>query len=53
MNDKHIIISDELLSAFLDGNTSAEDTMRVLKNKMKIYRKSFALQVKWMKIWQP
>lgn len=31
MNDKHIIISDELLSAFLDGNTSAEDTMRVLK----------------------
>ena len=30
MNDKHIIISDELLSAFLDGNTSAEDTMRVL-----------------------
>lgn len=31
MNDNHIIISDELLSAFLDGNTSAEDTMRVLK----------------------
>ena len=31
MNDKHIIISDELLSAFLDGNTSAEDTIRVLK----------------------
>ena len=31
MNNKHIIISDELLSAFLDGNTSAEDTMRVLK----------------------
>lgn len=31
MNDKHIIISDELLSAFLDGNTSAEDTMCVLK----------------------
>ena len=31
MNDKHIIISDELLSAFLDGNTSAEDTLRVLK----------------------
>lgn len=31
MNDKHIIISDELLSVFLDGNTSAEDTMRVLK----------------------
>ena len=31
MNDKHITISDELLSAFLDGNTSAEDTMRVLK----------------------
>ena len=31
MNDKHIIISDELLSAFLDGNTSTEDTMRVLK----------------------
>lgn len=30
MNDKHIIISDELLSAFLDGNTSAEDTMRIL-----------------------
>ena len=29
MNDKYII-SDELLSAFLDGNTSAEDTMRVL-----------------------
>lgn len=29
MNDKHII-SDELLSAFLDGNTSAEDTMRIL-----------------------
>lgn len=31
MNEKRIIISDELLSAFLDGNTSAEDTMRVLK----------------------
>ena len=31
MNDNNIIISDELLSAFLDGNTSAEDTMRVLK----------------------
>lgn len=31
MNDKHIIISDELLAAFLDGNTSAEDTLRVLK----------------------
>lgn len=31
MNDKHTIISDELLSAFLDGNTSAEDAMRVLK----------------------
>lgn len=30
MNDKHII-SDELLSAFLDGNMSAEDTIRVLK----------------------
>ena len=29
MNDKYII-SDELLSAFLDGNISAEDTMRVL-----------------------
>ena len=29
MNDKYII-SDEMLSAFLDGNTSAEDTMRVL-----------------------
>ena len=29
MNDKYII-SDELLSAFLDGNTFAEDTMRVL-----------------------
>lgn len=29
MNDKYII-SEELLSAFLDGNTSAEDTMRVL-----------------------
>lgn len=29
MNDKYII-SDELLSVFLDGNTSAEDTMRVL-----------------------
>ena len=31
MNEKRIIISDELLSAFLDGNTSAEDAMRVLK----------------------
>lgn len=31
MNNNHIIISDELLSAFLDGNTSAEETMRVLK----------------------
>lgn len=30
MNDS-MIISDELLAAFLDGNTSAEDTMRVLK----------------------
>lgn len=29
MNDKYII-SDEMLSAFLDGNTSAEDTMLVL-----------------------
>ena len=29
MNDS-MIISDELLAAFLDGNTSAEDTMRVL-----------------------
>ena len=55
MNDNHIIISDELLSAFLDGNTSAEDTMRVLKaaEQDENYRKSFALQVKWMKIWQP
>ena len=24
-------ISDELLAAFLDGNTNAEDTLRVLK----------------------
>lgn len=31
MNDNNVIISDELLSAFLDGNTSAEDTLRVLK----------------------
>lgn len=30
MND-NMIISDELLAAFLDGNTNAEDTMRVLK----------------------
>lgn len=30
MNDNYII-SDELLASFLDGNTSAEDTMRVLK----------------------
>ena len=30
MNDKYQI-SDELLAAFLDGNTNAEDTMRVLK----------------------
>lgn len=30
MNDS-MIISDELLAAFLDGNTNAEDTMRVLK----------------------
>ena len=29
MNDKNQI-SDELLAAFLDGNTNAEDTMRVL-----------------------
>ena len=29
MNDKYII-SDELFSASLDGNTPAEDTMRVL-----------------------
>ena len=29
MNDKYQI-SDELLAAFLDGNTNAEDTMRVL-----------------------
>ena len=27
----NMIISDELLAAFLDGNTNAEDTMRVLK----------------------
>lgn len=31
MNDNNVIISDELLSTFLDGNTSAEDTLRVLK----------------------
>lgn len=31
MNDNHIIISDELLSAFLDGNTSTKDTLRVLE----------------------
>lgn len=31
MNDNNIMISDELLSAFLEGNTSAEDTIRVLK----------------------
>lgn len=31
MNNKHLIISDELLSAFLDGNTLADDSMRVLK----------------------
>lgn len=31
MNDKHIIISDELLSAFLEGNTSPEDTLLILK----------------------
>lgn len=31
MNDNHIIISDELLSAFLEGNTSQEDTLLVLK----------------------
>lgn len=30
MTDKNII-SDELLSAFLDGNTSAKDTIRILK----------------------
>lgn len=30
MNDKNQI-SDELLAAFLDGNTNAEETMRVLK----------------------
>ena len=30
MNDS-MIISDELLAVFLDGNTNAEDTMRVLK----------------------
>lgn len=30
MND-NMIISDELLAAFLDGNTNAEDTMHVLK----------------------
>ena len=31
MNENNIFISDELLAAFLDGNTSAEDTMRVLE----------------------
>lgn len=31
MGDNHIIISDELLSAFLDGNTTAEETLQVLK----------------------
>ena len=31
MNNKPVNISDELLSAFLDGNTSAEDTLRVLE----------------------
>ena len=31
MNDNNMIISDELLSAFLDGNTSAEETLQVLK----------------------
>lgn len=31
MHDNKIIISDELLASFLDGNTSAEETMRVLE----------------------
>lgn len=31
MSDNKIIISDELLASFLDGNTSAEQTMRVLE----------------------
>lgn len=31
MSNNNIIISDELLSAFLDGNTSKEDTLRILK----------------------
>lgn len=31
MSNNNIIISDELLSAFLDGNTSQEDTLRILK----------------------
>lgn len=31
MGNNNLIISDELLSAFLDGNTSAEETLRVLK----------------------
>lgn len=29
--DNNLIISDEVMSAFFDGNTSAEDTMRVLR----------------------
>lgn len=31
MNNDNIVISDEQLSAFLDGNTSAEETLRILK----------------------
>lgn len=31
MDDSRIFISDELLAAFLDGNTSAEETLRVLR----------------------
>lgn len=30
MNDKYISISDELLSAFLDGNTSAKESLMIL-----------------------
>lgn len=30
MSNNNIIISDELLSAFLDGNTSAEETLQIL-----------------------
>ena len=51
MNDS-MIISDELLAAFLDGNTNAEDTMRVLKAAEQDEELRELIRIVSMKIWR-